>query len=324
MSIVSAGGYPPFLRSDFLAPALREFGTGREILVVRGDGAEASAMGLFVRKTAGVWETFQPSQLPLGAFVQRAGRPIDETIGALVPALPGFGVVAAITQQDPAIVARPPDSPRLRTMDYIETAHVPVAGTFDDYWAARGKNLRTNVKRQRAKLADEGVAVHLDVVETPGAVAAAIAEYGRLETAGWKAGIGTAVAADNAQGRFYTSVFESFCARGAGRIYRYLFDDKVVAMDLCIEDAGVLVILKTAYDETYKNVSPASLMRHEYFRQIFDGGSIRRVEFYGKVMEWHRRWTDDVRTLYHINRYRSPWLRTTHEFFKRRAAAPSD
>ena len=91
-------------------------------------------------------------------------------------------------------------------------------------------------------------------------------------------------------------------------------------MDLCIEGPGVLVILKTAYDETYKNVSPASLMRHEYFRQIFDRGSIRRIEFYGKVMEWHRRWTDDVRVLYHVNRYRAPWLRKTHEFVNRRAA----
>ena len=322
-AIVSAGGYPPFLHSDFLAPALREFGTGREILVVRDDGAEPSAMALFGRKTTGVWETFQPSQLPLGAFVQRGGRPIDETMAGLVSAFPGFGVVTAITQQDPAIVTCPLDTPDLQTMEYIETAQVPVAGTFDDYWAARGKNLRTNVKRQRAKLADEGVAVHLDVVETPEAVAAAIGEYGRLETAGWKAGIGTAVATENAQGRFYASVFESFCAKGAGRIYRYRFDDKVVAMDLCIEHAGVLVILKTAYDETYKSVSPASLMRHDYFREIFDGGSIERIEFYGKVMEWHRRWTDDVRMLYHVNHYRFPWLRTIHDRVKRRTAKPS-
>ena len=51
-------------------------------------------------------------------------------------------------------------------------------------------------------------------------------------------------------GSLLLGVFEAFCARGTGRIYRYLFDDKVVAMDLCIEDAGVLVILKTTYDET--------------------------------------------------------------------------
>ncbi len=277
-------------------------------------------MGLFSSKVPGVWETFQPSQLPLGAFVHQGLRPIDTLLDDLMPGLPGFAVVAAITQQDPAIVARPSDSPRLRTLDYIETARVNVAGTFDNYWAGRGKNLRTNVKRQRAKLSQDGVPTHLEVVETPGAVAAAIAEYGRLESAGWKAGTGTAVAADNDQGRFYTGVFESCCARGAGRIYRYIFDDKVVAMDLCIEDAGVLVILKTAYDETYKNISPAALMRHEYFRRIFDSGSIRRIEFYGKVMEWHRRWTDDVRTLYHVNRYRSPSVRRIHAFLKRRPA----
>jgi hypothetical protein len=318
--IVSAGGYPPFLRSDFLAPALREFGTGREILAIGGADAQPFAMGLFSRKGPGIWETFQPSQLPLGAFVHVGPQSIDAMLGALLPALPGLAAVAAITQQDLAIVARPVDSPHLVTLDYIETARVTVAGTFDDYWAGRGKNLRTNVKRQRAKLADDGVSLQLEVVESVDAVAPAIADYGRLESAGWKAGTGTAVAADNAQGRFYTSVFESFCAQGAGRIYRYLFDGKVVAMDLCIEGPGVLVILKTAYDETYKNVSPASLMRHECFRQIFDRGSIRRIEFYGKVMEWHRRWTDDVRVLYHINRYRFPWFRTGHEFIKRRAA----
>ena len=322
--IAASAGYPPFLHSEFVAPALREFGTGREVMAVCGEDSGPVAMGLFVAKAPGVWETFQPSQLPLGAFVHEGSCPTDALLGTLVPGLSRFAMVAAITQQDPAIVARPLDSPRRRTMDYIETARVNVSGSFDDFWAARGKNLRTNVKRQHAKLADEGVSARLDIVETPGAVPAAIAEYGRLETAGWKAGTGTAVAADNAQGRFYTSVFESFCARGTGRIYRYLFDDKVVAMDLCIEDAGVLVILKTAYDETYKSLSPASLMRHEYFRQIFEGGSIKRVEFYGKVMEWHRRWTDDVRTLYHINLYRSPWLRTAHEFFKCRAAKPNE
>ena len=316
-AIASNGKCPPFLRSGFLAPALREFGVGHQFLAVCSVDANPVAMGLLVRKMPGVWQTFQPSQLPLGAFVHDGAQPVGEILAALLPALPGIAAVVAMTQQDPSFAGRPADSPWLRTFDYVETARIVVAGRFDDYWAARGKNLRINVKRQRAKLAEEGVSLRLDVVDAPGRVAAAIAEYGQLESAGWKAASGTAVAAGNAQGRFYTNVFESFCAVGAGRIYRYLFDDKVVAMDLCIEHAGVLVILKTAYDETYKSVSPASLMRHEYFRQLFDGGSIRRVEFYGKVMEWHRRWTDDVRMLYHINRYRSPWLRRTHDLLRR-------
>ena len=321
--IVSAGDYPSFLRSEFLIPALREFGTGREILVSLGSDGHPAAMAMFSSKLPGVWECFQPSQLPLGAFVQDRGCSLEAILDSLLPALPGIAAVLAVTQQDPAIVGRPVDSPRLRTLDYIDTARVVIAGGFDVYWAARGKNLRHNIKRQRAKLNEEGVRVRLEIVETSEAVPAAIAEYGHLETAGWKAGTGTAVAGDNAQGRFYTSVFESFCGKGQGRIYRYVFGQKVVAMDLCIEDAGVLVILKTAYDETLKSMSPASLMRHDYFQRIFLEGSIKRVEFYGKVMEWHRRWTDDVRTLYHVNCYRSPWLKTAHELLHRGPETPS-
>jgi len=325
-TLVSAAGYPPFLRSGFLSPALREFGTGREILAVCGSANHVAAMGIFASRMPGVWETFQPSQMPLGAFVHDGVASLDQNLEHLLPALPGVAGVVAITQQDPAIVRRPANSLRLRTLDYVDTARVIVARGFDEYWAARGKNLRHNVKRQRAKLDEDRVPVRLDVVQAPGLVAQAIADYGRLESAGWKAGAGTAVAPGNAQGRFYTVVFEAFCAVGAGRIYRYLFADKVVAMDLCIEDPGVLVVLKTAYDETLRNVSPASLMRHDYFRQIFDTGSVKRIEFYGKVMEWHKRWTDDVRTIYHVNRYRSPWLRAAHELLKRKStdAAPAE
>jgi hypothetical protein len=222
----------------------------------------------------------------------------------LLRALPGFPVGVSLTQQDPAIIERPNDSKTLETLDYIDTARVMVAGSFDAYWATRGKNLRHNVKRQRAKLTEQGTPLRLETIETPDRVADAIADYGRLESSGWKAQQGTAVDTDNAQGRFYRNVFETFCRQGFGRIYRYLFGDQVVAMDLCLESPGALVVLKTTYDETMKVVSPATLMRYEIFKSIFDEGRIKRVEFYGKAMEWHLRWTSDLRMLYHVNRYR--------------------
>jgi CelD/BcsL family acetyltransferase involved in cellulose biosynthesis len=229
-----------------------------------------------------------------------------------MPALPGFALTVAITQQDPAIHARPDDTSSLGTLDYVDTASVAVEGPFDTYWAARGKNLRQNVRKQLAKVEQDGIVPQLDCVTDPQGVAAAIEQYGRLESAGWKAQGGTAIGADNAQGRFYRRVFEAFCARGAGRIYRYWFGDRVVAMDLCVLDGPVLVVLKTTYDESLRTVSPASLLRYGYFRALFDEGVIRRIEFYGKVMDWHLRWTSDIRTLYHLNAYRWRWVKRLH------------
>jgi hypothetical protein len=86
-------------------------------------------------------------------------------------------------------------------------------------------------------------------------------------------------------------------------------------MDLCIESGDVLVVLKTTYDEKVKVVSPATLMRHEIMSRLFEEGRIGRVEFYGKAMDWHLRWTNDLRTLYHVNGYRWSGLKRLRSAF---------
>jgi hypothetical protein len=156
------------------------------------------------------------------------------------------------------------------------------------------------------------------------AVSEAIRQYGALETASWKSGEGTAVSLDNEQGRFYQAMLERFCAAGRGAIYRYRFGEQVAAMDLCIESGDVLVILKTAYDGSNKGLSPAFLMREEQFQLLFAEQKIRRVEFFGKLMEWHTRWTDQHRVLYHANSFRYamlPKLLALRSRFKGKASA---
>ena len=146
------------------------------------------------------------------------------------------------------------------------------------------------------------------VHEEPGDVAQAIRDYATLESRGWKAGQGTAVAEDNPQGRFYREVFEYFCARGEARIYQLLLDGKVAATDLCLLRNRMMIVLKTTYDEALDDVSPAFLMREDMLRQLFDDSQVHSIEFYGRVMDWHTRWTDEIRTIYHINCFRRPWV----------------
>lgn len=302
-------GDVPFLRGAFIGHLLREFSSGLELLAVCADGAAEQALGILVPKGKGVWETYQPSQLPLGAWVTRPGFDLDRGLAALIRALPGFGMMIGLTQQDPGVLERPTDGGRWQTLDYIDTAWIDVGGSFDAFWDARGKNLRTNMRKQRAKLEGDGVQARLEVVSQAGDVAQAIADYGRLEGAGWKGADGTAIQPDNAQGRFYRAMLEEFSRHGAARIYRYRFNDQVVAVDLCVESAAVQVVLKTTYDESFKTVSPSSLMRQDAVRQIFTEARVKRIEFYGRVMEWHTRWTDRKRTLFHANRYRWSVLR---------------
>ena len=41
-------------------------------------------------------------------------------------------------------------------------------------------------------------------------------------------------------------------------------------------------------------------MRQEAFGKLFEEGRIRKIEFYGRLMEWHTKWSDEVRSLYQV------------------------
>jgi CelD/BcsL family acetyltransferase involved in cellulose biosynthesis len=306
----------PFLESAFIQPLLQVFGTGRELLALHQEPSGLSAAVLVKPLGLGRWETFQPSQLPLGACVVPSSQDVGALAHSLLRVLPGFALSLGFTQLDPRLHPRPTPSKSTRLQDYVNTSFVNVEGSFGDYWEARGKNLRQNTRKQRNKLQTEGTETKLDCERDAKGVSAALELYGGLEGAGWKADNGTAIRADNDQGRFYSAMLQNFCATGRGRIYRYWFGDRVVAMDLCIDNGPMVVILKTAYDESLKQLSPSVLMRQNQFEGWWVEGRYSRIEFYGKTMEWHTRWTADERGLYHLTAYRWSWIADARTFAK--------
>lgn len=299
----------PFLDSSVVLGALQVFGSGGEQLWTGSDGADVKAMFVLARQGALRWQTFQPSQLPLGSWVADAGLDIGELCGALMSAM-GPVLALTLTQVDPLAATRPADSGTSETADYIDTGWVEIAGTFEDYWAARGKNLRQNMRKQRNRLTADSVQASMHVLRDPTEMAGAIERYGALESQGWKSDQGTAIHPSNAQGRFYRGLLEQAATRGEALVYEYRFDGRTVAMNLCIRRQRCLVVLKTTYDESIKTLSPAFLLREEELQSWFRSGEFDRIEYYGKLMDWHTKLTDRKRTIYHLTRYRFGWLKS--------------
>ena len=300
----------PILDAAFFARLMAHFAPKHgAIIAVLREGAEVRCAGIFEPGRGRTWQTYQPAQAPLGAWVNATGF-------AIAPALsrwfgtPGgrLSLGAGISQIDPELLPRPPASGGLATLDYIETAFMNVSGSFDVYWAGRGKNLRQNVRKQLSRFERDGVSAGLLEIADAGAAGAAVDEYGRMESGGWKGAEGSALHPDNEQGKFYRSLFEDYATRGEAVVYQYRYGDRAVASDLCLARNGVLIVLKTTYDEAQRNTSPAMLMHHDLLKPIFNERRYRRIEFYGRIMEWHGRLTEDKKILYHLNYFRFPWM----------------
>ena len=307
----------PFLSSHAVLAALHCFGNGKERLLVAFEKTELVAMFLLSPVGRFQWRTFQPSQLPLGAWVADANTPLEDLARSLLHGPLGFCITLSVTQIDPLIAARPQQTPDGHTIDYIETGWIDIEGSFDDYWNARGKNLRQNMRKQRTKLLIEHAELTLHVLTQTTDMAPAVAQFGRLESQGWKAQMGTAIHPDNAQGRFYRALLEQASLLGEAVVYQYLMGQRVVAMNLCLLRQGTLVVLKTCYDETIKTYSPAFLLREAELQLFFKEGSIKRVEYFGRLMDWHTKFTDHKRTLHHLTMYHWPILKKMAEFKRR-------
>jgi hypothetical protein len=297
------------LDSGFVSPLLKHFANGEVLFGHNTDSIDPGA-ALLISRGKGQWETFQPSQAPIGLFLLGSPDLNGEVLHRLIRKLPGYALELSVLQQDPdySFLRLGESRPGLECLDYIQTPRITMSGTFEEYWKQRGSNLRHNLARRRRRMAEKQLTGQLVARRAPGEVADAIREYGRLESGGWKANDGTAVSAENTQGRFYRDVFEYFCARGEAVIYQFMAGDKVVASDLCLLRNGMMIVLKTAYDEAFNEFSPALMMREDIMKQLFAGNQVRVVEFYGRVMEWHTRWSDEIRTLYHVNCLRHPWV----------------
>lgn len=295
---------PPFLQSRFIRHALKHFGTGRELVAVAGTAGHELAMTVLVAESFGRWQTFQPSQLPLGAWLMRPGLDYGSLGRGLFEALPGCPLMLGVTQQDPMMFDRPASSSLVQALDYVETAWVEISGDFETYWRGRSAHLRQNMRTQRSRLEREGAVPMLEELTDPDEVAGAIGEYVRLEGSGWKAAGGTAVTAGNGQDRFYRTLMEEFCGAGQGTIYRLSIDGRAIAVDLCIVAHGTEVLLKTTYDESLRGISPSTMLKHLAWRRHFESQRVKRCEFFGPFMPWAQLWTTKRRRLFHVNLFR--------------------
>jgi len=294
----------PLLQSRFISALLDEFQSGTEIIAICKEGKDIVAIAILFKQRPGFWQTFQPSQAPIGAWLQSPKYELQKLLPSLAKSLPGYCISLGITQQDPDILPRPASTGHISTIDYIETARITITQDFSEFWMSRGKNLRSNVKKQLNRFEREGVDTRLEVVTIPDDISQAVSIYGKIESAGWKSEKGTSVNLNNSQGRFYTNLVSEYCNTLDGAIYQYWYDDEPVATDLCVGEGSVVVILKTTYDESHKKSSPGTLMHHAVFEHIFNENKYKKIEFYGRVMDWHKRWTTEIRVMYHVTYFR--------------------
>ena len=142
----------PLLDPRFITPLLNYFSEKEMVIAFAYKHEELVIASILTKLRLGQWQTFQPSQAPMGMWLCKKEYFNDDSLASLANALPGLVLTLSITQQDPNVLARPCASKYSSTLDYITTPKLDVPESFDDYWATRSKNVRSSVGKAKRRL----------------------------------------------------------------------------------------------------------------------------------------------------------------------------
>lgn len=287
----------PMLDSIFANAALAYFDNGAVYLCVLDKGAGPEAMCLLTPRSAGIWASFLPSQAQIGPTLMRG----PELMAELMKALPGFVTEIDFLCQDPGFS----DFPEIVTLgsnyvDHALTIRVQMDNGFEAYWQSRSKTLRRNIERYEQRLAADGFSSSLACLTAAEEMGAAVQRYAALESMGWKGTNGTALGVDNEQGAFYSRVMAQFANQGHAMVFELRFNGQLVASRLMVCCGSMVVLLKTAFDESYAKYAPGRLLLHDMLRELAQRRPRLAVEFYTDAPPDLLTWATDQRWIRHV------------------------
>lgn len=278
------------------------------------DGKIVSVV-LLENRAKGVWQLFLPSQAQVAPAIfgnKQSTADYRRSLNQLLESLPGYAWLLGLVNQDPDYsgLVDHCNICQAERREHATTINVSVQGSFDDYWGSLSKKLTSDIGRRFRRLEKEGVPHRLVEWRDYNDMAEAVAVHGEIESAGWKGAKGTAIRRDNVQGFFYTEVLQNFARTGGARVYQLYFGDKIVASQITVIQNGMMVLLKTAHDESMSVYSPGRLVDYIMMERLFAGNEVRKIEFYTNASKEDARWSTGSRNIYHVNYFRSCLFKT--------------
>jgi CelD/BcsL family acetyltransferase involved in cellulose biosynthesis len=274
---------------------------------VRSDGQLLGVLPLLARRRRGLWaaandHTPQFGALAAGDAVARrlADALVERSCSVHLPCLDPHSPFAVALVDAAAGAGR-----RVVTASSARQPYVDLDGSWSDFELSLPRDVRRESARLRRRLGEVG-RVSFDYEDGADRLPELLAEGFAIEGSGWKSERGTAIASCRATESFYRGLAEWAAERGWLRLAFLRVDGRPAAFDLCIEENGVIYVLKGGFDPAFRKYGPGVLLIRETLMHAFERGAVR-YEFLGGEAPYKLAWTSAAHERVTVRTY-SPTL----------------
>jgi CelD/BcsL family acetyltransferase involved in cellulose biosynthesis len=136
---------------------------------------------------------------------------------------------------------------------------------------------RKKLRQHRRKLAERGELTSV-VVSQPGAVCRALEQFLAMEAAGWKGRHGSALQSSKTDAAFIRGAVGALANAGCASIHSLQVAGKPVSMQIVARAGAVAFTWKTAYDESFQDFSPGTLLFEDYTAAFLADKTIGHID----------------------------------------------
>jgi CelD/BcsL family acetyltransferase involved in cellulose biosynthesis len=305
----------PTLEADFLFSACKvlcddpsrvHFGCQ-----TRNDGVVDTAV-LLERLQFGIWRVLSTAHLPVAPLVWSAkdAAMAHTGIESLIRSLPGAALFLRASNWDPDYSPSLHPDVCLDSSPTHTAVRVDIAGTFDDYWSNRSKNLRRSIRGLLNKAEAEGLSPKLIVLRTPTEIDSAIEAHGRLEETGWKRRSGKPLSKGDTETDFYLELLRNVAPQNRAWIFQLYMGDRLAASQFGVVAGPTLALLKTGYDDSLSRFAPGRVLDYFMLQHLFEQRDASRVEYCTIASEDDIRWSTAQRQICEVEIYRHPIVKS--------------
>jgi CelD/BcsL family acetyltransferase involved in cellulose biosynthesis len=179
------------------------------------------------------------------------------------------------------------------TEESYSSPYIDTEGEFAEWREANKKRWKAPLEKKRRKM-DRDHEAEFAIVVAPADLDAELEDGLRVEASGWKGENGTAILSKPETAAFYRAVARDFHARGELRFSRIALDGETIAFDFGLLHGGRLYSLKVGYDERFRSLAPALVMRLSMIESCFEL-RLRTHELLGDDAPWKSQFSSGAR-----------------------------
>ena len=268
-------------------------------------GRDTQLMALTWPRSGRALDLFAPPQAPYGALLMR-NAPLalgQSLLNEALRAVPGSLLYWRLYR----LRSDQSASRYVDRFDHRPTMQIAARGCFADYWQSP-RPVRW-VQRQLRRLHSGGLTPEFRVITAPEHMSTAIDEHASLEAHGWKGRTRSAIIGSTPAGKFYRQLLDLYSRRGCGFVFQLYLSGRLVASQLAIRGGDHLALLKTTFDERFRQYGPGRLLDYMMLRHLFDTSPGLIIDFCNVAGGDDLRWATHASQLHTGYVYRNYALR---------------